>query len=291
MKKTLLNLLFIAVAVLSSHGLFAQANVQDTNKTEAAINNDLAQLTKDVNSNTKAIAEINVKAKDAGNLIFEAARLQNQSRAVAVFGSVLGGIVMASTGNTSAFIAITGLSGLVAIVDALLSTSKLSEAGKTLISITSNERIQSPEISSSSDIPTFEGVASNDISIKVPYGIILTEEITKKRKYQLICPDSNTCLKYRVFQTMTFHDCKFQLDRMESIEDASYKLFTIQDLERIEKEIDTNPNYNFLKNLGWIWSSSFGPNYGEMYCYNFSTHERASVMMTDNAHFFCVKVK
>ena len=90
---------------------------------------------------------------------------------------------------------------------------------------------------------------------------------------------------------MTFHDCKFQLDRMESIEDASYKLFTIQDLERIEKEIDTNPNYNFLKNLGWIWSSSFGPNYGEMYCYNFSTHERTSVMMTDNAHFFCVQVK
>ena len=291
MKKILLNLLFIAVAVLSSHGLFAQANVQDTNKTEAAINNDLAQLTKDVNSNTKAIAEINVKAKDAGNLIFDAARLQNQSRAVAVFGSVLGGIVLASTGNTSAFLAITGISGLVAIVDALLSTSKLSEAGKTLASITSNERIQSPEISSSSYIPTFEGVVSNDISIKVPYGIILTEEINKKRKYQLICPDSNTCLQYRVLQTMTFHDCKFQLDRMESIEDASYKLFTIQDLERIEKEIDTNPNYNFLKNLGWIWSSSFGPNYGEMYCYNFSTHERTSVMMTDNAHFFCVKVK
>ena len=256
MKKILLNLLFIAVTVLSSHGLFAQANVHDTNKTEAAINNDLAQLTKDVNSNTKAIAEINVKAKDAGNLIFDAARLQNQSRAVAVFGSVLGGIVLASTGNTSAFIAITGISGLVAIVDALLSTSKLSEAGKTLTSITSNERIQSPEIPSSSYIPTFEGVASNDISIKVPYGIILTEEINKKRKYQLICPDSNTCLQYRVLQTMTFHDCKFQLDRMESIEDASYKLFTIQDLERIEKEIDTNPNYNFLKNYRTRQSNS-----------------------------------
>ena len=40
MKKILLNLLFIAVAVLSSHGLFAQANVQDTNKTEAAINSN-----------------------------------------------------------------------------------------------------------------------------------------------------------------------------------------------------------------------------------------------------------
>lgn len=78
---------------------------------------------------------------------------------------------------------------------------------------------------------------------------------------------------------------------MESIEDATYRMFTIQELERMEKEIDTNPNYHFLKELGWIWSSSYGPNNGGIYCYNFSKHERASIMMTDNAHFFCVRVK
>jgi len=290
MKKTLLNLLFAIAASLSSHSLYAQNGI-DSNKTEASINKDLVQLTNDVNTNTKAIAEIHVKVKGAGNLISEAARLQNQSRAVFVFGSAIGGIVLASTGNISAFIAITGISGLVATVDALLSTSKLSEAGRTLSSLTPNETSQNPIITSGSEIPKFEPVVSNGLLITVPYGKVLSIEINKKRTDQLICPDSITCLRYRVIQTLNFHDCKFQLDRMESIENAMYRMFTIQDLERIEKEMDTNPNYHFLKELGWIWSSSFGPNYGEMYCYNFSTHERASIVMTDNAHFFCVKVK
>ena len=290
MKKTLLNLLFAIAATHSSHSLYAQNGI-DTNKTEAAANANLIQLTKDVNTNTKAIAEIHVKSKDAGNLIFEAARLQNQSRAVFVFGSAIGGIVLASTGNITAFIAITGISGLVATVDALLSTSKLSEAGRALSSLTPNETSQNQIITSVSDIPKFEPVVSNGLLIKVPYGKVLSVEINKKRTDQLICPDSITCLRNRVFQTLNFHDCKFQMDRMESIENAMYRMFTIQDLERIEKEMDTNPNYLFLKELGWIWSSSFGPNYGEMYCYNFSTHERTSVIMTDNAHFFCVKVK
>ena len=290
MKKTLLNLLFAIAASLSSHSLYAQNGI-DTNKTEASINKDLVQLTKDVNTNTKAIAEIHVKVKGAGNLISEAARLQNQSRAVFVFGSAIGGIVLASTGNITAFIAITGISGLVATVDALLSTSKLSEAGRTLSSLTPNETSQNQIITFGSDIPKFEPVVSNGLLIKVPYGKVLSVEINKKRTDQLICPDSTTCERYKVFQTLNFHDCKFQMDRMESIENAMYRMFTIQDLERIEKEMDTNPNYLFLKELGWIWSSSFGPNYGEMYCYNFSTHERTSVIMTDNAHFFCVKVK
>jgi hypothetical protein len=78
---------------------------------------------------------------------------------------------------------------------------------------------------------------------------------------------------------------------MENFEDASYKMFTIQDLEKIEKEIDTNTKFQFLKDLGWVWSSSYGPNYGEIYCYNFSKHERASFLMTDNANFFCVRIK
>ena len=56
-------------------------------------------------------------------------------------------------------------------------------------------------------------------------------------------------------------------------------------------EIDTNTKFQFLKDLGWVWSSSYGPNYGEIYCYNFSKRERASFLMTDNAHFFCVRIK
>lgn len=288
-KKTLLNLLFAIAATLSSHSLYAQNGI-DTNKTEAAANANLLQLTKDVNTNTKAIAEIHVKVKGAGNLISEAARLQNQSRAVFVLGSAIGGIVLASTGNISAFIAITGISGLVATVDALLSTSKLSEAGNTLSGIIPNEHNQSQVVSSGSSMPKFEEIVSNKLTIQSPYGKVLSEEIGKKHKYQLICPDSINCEKYSIFQTLNFHDCKFQLDRMENIEDASYKMFTIQDLEKIDKEIDTNTKYQFLKEMGWIWSSSYGPNYGEIYCYNFSKHERASFLMTDLAQFFCVRV-
>jgi hypothetical protein len=288
-KKTLLNLLFAIAATLSSHSLYAQNGI-DTNKTEAAANANLLQLTKDVNTNTKAIAEIHVKVKGAGNLISEAARLQNQSRAVFVLGSAIGGIVLASTGNISAFIAITGISGLVATVDALLSTSKLSEAGNTLSGIIPNEHNQSQVVSSSSSMPKFEEIVSNKLTIQSPYGKVLSEEIGKKHKYQLICPDSINCEKYSIFQTLNFHDCKFQLDRMENIEDASYKMFTIQDLEKIDKEIDTNTKFQFLKEMGWIWSSSYGPNYGEIYCYNFSKHERASFLMTDLAQFFCVRV-
>jgi hypothetical protein len=288
-KKTLLNLLFAIAATLSSHSLYAQNGI-DTNKTEAAANANLLQLTKDVNTNTKAIAEIHVKVKGAGNLISEAARLQNQSRAVFVLGSAIGGIVLASTGNISAFIAITGISGLVATVDALLSTSKLSEAGNTLSGIIPNEHNQSQVVSSGSSMPKFEEIVSNKLTIQSPYGKVLSEEIGKKHKYQLICPDSINCEKYSIFQTLNFHDCKFQLDRMENIEDASYKMFTIQDLEKIDKEIDTNTKFQFLKEMGWIWSSSYGPNYGEIYCYNFSKHERASFLMTDLAQFFCVRV-
>jgi hypothetical protein len=288
-KKTLLNLLFAIAATLSSHSLYAQNGI-DTNKTEAAANANLLQLTKDVNTNTKAIAEIQVKERDAGNLISEAARLQNQGRAVLFFGSAIGGIVLASTGNISAFIAITGISGLVATVDALLSTSKLSEAGNTLSGIIPNEHNQSQVVSSSSSMPKFEEIVSNKLTIQSPYGKVLSEEIGKKHKYQLICPDSINCEKYSIFQTLNFHDCKFQMDRMENFEDASYKMFTIQDLEKIDKEIDTNTKYQFLKEMGWIWSSSYGPNYGEIYCYNFSKHERASFLMTDLAQFFCVRV-
>ena len=138
--------------------------------------------------------------------------------------------------------------------------------------------------------PNFQAPVSSNFTIKAPYGTLLIEEIDKKHKYQLICPDSINCEKYSIFQTLNFHDCKFQLDRMENIEDASYKMFTIQDLEKIDKEIDTNTKFQFLKEMGWIWSSSYGPNYGEIYCYNFSKHERASFLMTDNAHFFCVRV-
>jgi len=289
MKKTLLNLLFAIAATLSSHSLYAQNGI-DTNKTEAAANANLLQLTKDVNTNTKAIAEIHVKVKGAGNLISEAARLQNQSRAVFVLGSAIGGIVLASTGNISAFIAIIGISGLVATVDALLSTSKLSEAGNTLSGIIPNEPTKNQIVPTGSITPNFQAPVSSNFTIQAPYGTLLIEEINKKRKNQLICPDSISCEKYSIFQTLNFHDCKFQMDRMENFEDASYKMFTIQDLEKIDKEIDTNTKFQFLKEMGWIWSSSYGPNYGEIYCYNFSKHERASFLMTDLAQFFCVRV-
>ena len=289
MKKTLLNLLFAIAATLSSHSLYAQNGI-DTNKTEAAANANLLQLTKDVNTNTKAIAEIHVKVKGAGNLISEAARLQNQSRAVFVLGSAIGGIVLASTGNISAFIAIIGISGLVATVDALLSTSKLSEAGNTLSGIIPNEPTKNQIVPTGSITPNFQAPVSSNFTIQAPYGTLLIEEINKKRKNQLICPDSINCEKYSIFQTLNFHDCKFQMDRMENFEDASYKMFTIQDLEKIDKEIDTNTKFQFLKEMGWIWSSSYGPNYGEIYCYNFSKHERASFLMTDLAQFFCVRV-
>jgi len=289
MKKTLLNLLFAIAATLSSHSLYAQNGI-DTNKTEASINKELEQLKKEVNANTTAIAEIQVKERDAGNLISEAARLQNQGRAVLFFGSAIGGVVFASTGNITAFLAITGISSLVATIDALLSTKRLSEAGNTLSGIIPNEHNQSQVVSSGSSMPKFEEIVSNKLTIQSPYGKVLSEEIGKKHKNQLICPDSINCEKYSIFQTLNFHDCKFQLDRMENIEDASYKMFTIQDLEKIDKEIDTNTKFQFLKEMGWIWSSSYGPNYGEIYCYNFSKHERASFLMTDLAQFFCVRV-
>jgi hypothetical protein len=291
MKKKLFNLIFAIALSLSSHGIFAQSNLDDSNKLEVSSNKILAKLTNEVNANTKAIAEIYIKSKCAGNLISEVARLQNQSRAVLIFGSAVGGIVLASTGNIPAFLAITGLSGIVSAVDALLSTSKLREAGTTLNSLISTEPNQSHEIPSSSAIPTLEGGISNDLTINARFGAMLCEVINKNSKYQYICPNSNECLKYGVFQAINFHDCKIQLDQMEGIEDVSYKMLTIQDLEQIDKEIDTNPNYQFLRDCGWFWSSSFGVNFGEMYCFNFSTHERVSILMTNNAHFFCVKIK
>jgi hypothetical protein len=289
MKKTLLNLLFAIAATLSSHSLYAQNGI-DTNKTEASINKELEQLKKEVNANTTAIAEIQVKERDAGNLISEAARLQNQGRAVLFFGSAIGGVVFASTGNITAFLAITGISSLVATIDALLSTKRLSEAGNTLSGIIPNEPTKNQIVPTGSITPNFQAPVSSNFTIKAPYGTLLIEEINKKRKNQLICPDSINCERYSIFQTLNFHDCKFQMDRMENFEDASYKMFTIQDLEKIDKEIDTNTKFQFLKEMGWIWSSSYGPNYGEIYCYNFSKHERASFLMTDLAQFFCVRV-
>ena len=291
MKTTLLKFIFFVIASCAFLEVSAQSIVNDSNVIGTPINNELAQLKEEIKANTTVIAEIQAKERNAGNLISEAARLQNQSRAVLFFGSAIGSVVFASTGNITAFLAITGISGLVATFDALLSTKRLSEAGNTLSGIVTNEPTQNQIIPTGSITPNFQAPVSSNFTIKAPYGALLIEEINKKHKYQLICPDSIICERYSIFQTLNFHDCKFQLDRMENFEDASYKMFTIQDLEKIEKGIDTNTKFQFLKDLGWVWSSSYGPNYGEIYCYNFSKHERASFLMTDNAHFFCVRIK
>jgi hypothetical protein len=291
MKTIIIKFIFFATTLLAVSGVSAQSIEKDSNVIGTPINKELAQLKKEVKANTTAIAEIQEKEQNAGNLISEAARLQNQSRAVLLFGSAIGGVVLASTGNIPAFLAITGISSLVATVDALLSTKRLSEAGNTLSGLLSNDPAQRQIVSFGSAIPKFEATISSDSAIKAHCGTVLYEEINKKNKYQIICPDSIICKRYSVFQTLNFHDCKFQLDQMENIEDASYKMFTIQDLEKIEKEIDTSTKFQFLKDLGWIWSSSYGPNYGEIYCYNFSKHERASFLMTDKARFICVRMK
>jgi hypothetical protein len=291
MKTITLKFIFIAIASFAFLEVSAQSIENDSNKIAQPINKELAQLKEEVKVNTTVIAEIQVKERNAGNLISEAARLQNQSRAVLFFGSAIGGVVFASTENIIAFLAITGISSLVATIDALLSTKRLSEAGNTLSGIITNEPTENQIIPTGSITPNFQAPVSSNFTTNAPYGDLLIEEINKKHKYQIICPDSIICERYSVFQRLNFHDCKFQLDRMENFEDASYKMFTIQDLEKIEKEIDTNTKFQFLKDLGWVWSSSYGPNYGEIYCYNFSIHERASFLMTDNAHFFCVRIK
>lgn len=291
MKIIIIKFIFFATTILAVSEVSAQSIEKDSNVIGTQINKELAQLKKEVKANTTAIAEIQVKERDAGNLISEAARLQNQSRAVLLFGSAIGSVVLASTENIRAFSAIIGISSLVAIVDALLSTKRLSEAGNSLSGIITNEFTKNQIIPTGSITPKFQAPISSNFTIKAPYGTLLIEEINKKHKYQLICPDSIICERYSVFQTLNFHDCKFQLDRMENIEDPSYKMFTIQDLEKIGKEIDTNTKFQFLKDLGWVWSTSYGPNNGEIYCYNFSKHERASFLMTDKARFICVRMK
>jgi hypothetical protein len=193
MKTILLKFIFIVIASFAFLEVSAQSIVNDSNVIGNPINKELAQLKEEIKANTTVIAEIQVKERNAGNLISEAARLQNQSRAVLFFGSAIGGVVFASTGNITAFLAITGISGLVAIVDALLSTKRLSEAGNTLSGIIPNEHNQSQVVLSGSSMPKFNEVVSIELTFQAPYGKVLSEEIGKKHEYQLICPDSIIC--------------------------------------------------------------------------------------------------
>lgn len=128
--------------------------------------------------------------------------------------------------------------------------------------------------------------------IAIPYGEKLSDAIVKKVKFQVLLPDSLICRRYRVSERMNYQECQTQISNLrKDIQDDTYSLLTIGDLESLKNLVDTNPKYQSLKEIDWIWSSTYGANDGEMYCYNFFTHQRASLLVDEKATFLCIKLK
>ena len=91
---------------------------------------------------------------------------------------------------------------------------------------------------------------------------------------------------------MNYQECKIQISKIiKDMQDDTYSLLNISDLESLKNLVDTNPKYESLKEMDWIWSSTYGANDGEMYCYNFFTHRRASMLIDEKASFLCIKLK
>ncbi len=128
--------------------------------------------------------------------------------------------------------------------------------------------------------------------IAIPYGEKLSDAIVKKVKFQVLLPDSVICRRYRVSERMNYQECKTQISNLiKDMQDDTYSLLTIEDLESLKNLVDTNPKYQSLREIDWIWSSTYGANDGEMYCYNFFTHQRASMLVDEKASFLCIKLK
>jgi hypothetical protein len=138
MKNILHILIVIASSLLSLQSLSGQSKEIDTIEAEPSIAQQLLKITGDIKSHTKDIDEIRMKAFNAGYLITEAARLQNQSRAVLFFGTAIGGLVFAGTGNITVFSVVVGGASLIALIDAIDSSVKLKKAGTTLIELNYN---------------------------------------------------------------------------------------------------------------------------------------------------------
>jgi len=133
-------------------------------------------------------------------------------------------------------------------------------------------------------------IIENEIAI--PYGEKLSDAIVKKVKFQVLLPDSVIWRRYRVSERMNYQECKTQISNLiKDMQDDTYSLLTIEDLESLKNLVDTNPKYQSLREIDWIWSSTYGANDGEMYCYNFFTHQRASMLVDEKASFLCIKLK
>jgi len=133
-------------------------------------------------------------------------------------------------------------------------------------------------------------IIENEIAI--PYGEKLSDAIVKKVKFQVLLPDSVIWRRYRVSERMNYQECKTQISNLiKDMQDDTYSLLTIEDLVSLKNLVDTNPKYQSLREIDWIWSSTYGANDGEMYCYNFFTHQRASMLVDEKASFLCIKLK
>jgi len=127
--------------------------------------------------------------------------------------------------------------------------------------------------------------------IAIPYGEKLSDRIVKKDKFQVLLPDSLVCRRYRVSEMMNYQECQEKISILREFQDDTYSLLTIDELQSLQNLVDTNPKYQSLKELDWIWSSTYGANDGEIYCYNFFTHQRASMLVDEELSFLCIKLK
>jgi hypothetical protein len=128
----------MTVALISFQGLSAQSNENDTIKNEPSVSQQLTKINVDIKSHTIDIDEIRLTVFRAGYLFTEAARLQNQSRAVLFVGAAVSGILLVGTGNITVFSVILGGASLISIIDAIDSSSKLKKAGLMLIELNYN---------------------------------------------------------------------------------------------------------------------------------------------------------